>query len=279
MLPAAVFFTNAAVLGPLVAYSFLNFLPDIPASGDFHLSTSVLGAAGLAVLAPTVASVVFLRPVFAWSGRYMADQASDTGHQVPSAIAMRAADVSFVLAGFSLLGWRVITGLAANLASLRGTLMPAGLMLHLILRPVFAGAVAATAAFFTAEHLCRARLWPALLARTPIAGNTQLRRVRLSHRLLVLWLAISALPLGAVALTTFARVAGVDLAADPMLGRLAYVVLLIAVSAALGGAGLARFFSRTIARPLEALSSWAGRTSTQTRRSASRRTLPTGMPA
>ena len=191
----------------------------------------------------------------------MADQASDTGHQVPSAIAMRAADVPFVLAGFSLLGWLVITRLAATLASLRGTVMPAGLMLHLILRPVFAGAVAATAAFFSTEHLCRARLWPALLAHTPIAGNTQLRRVRLSHRLIVLWLAISALPLGAVALTTFARVAGVDLATDLMLGRLVYLVLLIAVSAALGGAGLAWYFSRSIARPLEALEAATARLS------------------
>jgi len=65
MLPAAVFFTNVAVLGLLVAYSFINFLPDIPAGGDFHPWTYILGAAGLAVLAPTVASVVFLWPVFA----------------------------------------------------------------------------------------------------------------------------------------------------------------------------------------------------------------------
>jgi class 3 adenylate cyclase/HAMP domain-containing protein len=46
-----------------------------------------------------------------------------------------------------------------------------------------------------------------------------------------------------------------------MLGRLAYVVLLIAVSAALGGAGLAWFFSRSIARPLEALEAATARLS------------------
>jgi class 3 adenylate cyclase len=77
--------------------------------------------------------------------------------------------------------------------------------------------------------------------------------VRVSHRLLGLWLAISALPLGAVALTTFSRVAGLDLAAHPVLGRLVSVILLIAVSAAVGGAWLAWLVSRSVARPLEAL--------------------------
>jgi class 3 adenylate cyclase len=45
----------------------------------------------------------------------------------------------------------------------------------------------------------------------------------------------------------------VDLASDPLLERVVYVVLLIAVSAAAGGAWLAWLVSRSIARPLEVL--------------------------
>ena len=66
--------------------------------------------------------------------------------------------------------------------------------------------------------------WPALLVGTRIAGNPRLWRVRVSHRLLGLWLAVSVLPLGAVALTTFTRVADLDLGAHPVLGRLVSVI-------------------------------------------------------
>jgi hypothetical protein len=89
-------------------------------------------------------------------------------------------------------------------------------------------------------------VWPALLASTRIAGNPRLWRVRVSHRLLGLWLAISALPLSAVALTTSTRVAGLDLATHPVLGRLVSVILLIAASAAVGGAWLAWLVSRSV---------------------------------
>ena len=64
-----------------------------------------------------------------------------------------------------------------------------------------------------------------------------------------------------MAVTTFARLAGADLAADPMLERLAYVILLIAVSAAMGGAWFAWLVSRSIARPLEALEAATARLS------------------
>ena len=92
--------------------------------------------------------------------------------------------------------------------------VPFGLAAHFVLRPLLAGLIVATAMFFASEYICRAYVWPALLAGTRIAGNPRLWRARVSHRLLVFWLAISALPLGVVALTTYTRVAGAD--AEPI---------------------------------------------------------------
>jgi len=122
-----------------------------------------------------------------------------------------------------------------------------------VIRPVLAGLIAAAAALFGAEYLCRTHVWPALLVSTRIAGNSRLWRVRVSHRLLGLWLAVGALPLAAVALTTFTRVADLDLGAHPVLGRLVSVIGLIALSAVVGGAWLAWMVSRSVAGPLEAL--------------------------
>ena len=252
-LPPLVLLVNLAVLGLLIAYSFLNLLPDMPATHEIRPQTYIQWAAALAVLAPTAASLVFLWPVFAWLRRRNAGQGSGAGGEIPAAIAERAANAPLALAAVSLLGWLLVTGHVVARATTGGLEIPFGHTAHFISRPVLAGLIAALATFFAADYLCRAQVWPALLASTTIAGNRRLWRVRVGHRLLALWLIISALPLAAVAVTTFTRLAGADLAADPMLERLAYVVLLIAVSAALGGAWIAWLVSRSIARPLEAL--------------------------
>ncbi|TAK87692.1 MAG: HAMP domain-containing protein [Betaproteobacteria bacterium] len=260
-LPPLVLLVNLAVLGLLIAYSFLNLLPDIPAAHAMHPRTYVQWAAAFAVLTPTAASLVFLWPVFAWLRRRTTALANATGGEIPAAIAERAANAPLALAAFSLLGWLLVTAFVVMRAATGGLEIPPGHTVHFISRPALAGLIAALASFFAAEHLCRAQVWPALLASTPIAGNRRLRRVRVWHRLLGLWLVISALPLAAVALTTFARVVGVDLAADPMLERLAHVVLLIAVSGAVGGAWFAWLVSRSIAGPLEALEAATARLS------------------
>ena len=248
-LPALLFFINLGGLGLLAAYSLLNLRPDLSAIHGPEPHTFVEWSVFLAVVAPALASLTHVWPILRWLRRGDSVPARD----VPAAIAERAANAPLALAAFSLLGWILVTGPAVVMALAIGSDMPIGLAVHLVVRPLLAGLIAGTATFFAAEIVCRGYLWPALLAGTQIAANPRLRRVRVSHRLLVLWLAISVFPLGAVALTTYARVAGVDLAEDPLLGRVVSVVLLIAVSAALGGAWLAWLVSRSIARPLEAL--------------------------
>jgi class 3 adenylate cyclase/HAMP domain-containing protein len=128
-----------------------------------------------------------------------------------------------------------------------------GTSAHFIVRPLLAGLIAAVAVFFVSEYVCRTHAWPALLATVPITGNAGVWRIRLAHRLLLLWLAIGFLPLSAVALTASMRMVGFDQAPDPVLVRVVSVVIFIAASAALGGAGLAWLLARSMDRPLRAL--------------------------
>lgn len=128
-----------------------------------------------------------------------------------------------------------------------------GLSAHFVIRPLLAGLVAAVAVFFVSEYVCRTHVWPAFLGTMPIEGNRGIWRVRVAHRLLLLWLAIGFLPLSAVALTASMRMDGLDEVADPVLVRVVSVVIFIAASAALGGAGLAGLLARSMDRPLRAL--------------------------
>jgi class 3 adenylate cyclase/HAMP domain-containing protein len=252
-LPPLVLFVNLAVLGLLMGYSSLNLRPDISTVRSLQPQTYHQWTLAVAAIAPAVAAGVFLWPPLMWLRRRRSDRAGDAVPDIPVTIALRAANAPLALAAFSLLGWLLVTGLAVARALVNVQDISLGLAAHLVLRPALAGLIAGAASFFGAEHLCRAHVWPALLATTRIAGNPRLWRVHVSHRLLGLWLAISVLPLSAVALTTFTRVAGLDLAAHPLLGRLVSVVVLVAASAAVGGAWLAWMVSRSVARPLEAL--------------------------
>ena len=252
-LPPLVLVVNLAVLGLLMGYSALNLRPDISSLRMLQARAYYQGAVAAAAVAPAVAALAFLWPALGWLRRSRSDPVGDAVPDVPVTIAERAANAPLALAAFSLLGWTLITGLAGIRALANVDEISLGLAVHLVVRPVLAGLIAGAATFFGTEYLCRTHVWPALLVSTRIAGNPRLWRVRVSHRLLGLWLAVSVLPLGAVALTTFTRVAGLDLGAHPVLGRLVSVIGLIALSAAVGGAWLAWMVSRSVARPLEAL--------------------------
>lgn len=252
-LPPLVLLVNLVVLGLLIGYSALNLWPDLSTAHALQWQVYLQWVVGFAVLAPTVTAFVLLWPALTWLRRRRTARAGDAMCRVPVTIAQRAANAPLALAAASLLGWLLVIGLAVVrfLTSLPDMALAVGV--HLVFRPVLAGLIAGAATFFAAEYLCRAHVWPALLASLPIAGNPQLWRVRVSHRLLGLWLAISLLPLSAVALTTSTGVAGLDLARHPVLGRLVAVSLLIALSAAVGGAWLAWLVARSVGRPLERL--------------------------
>ncbi|MFO1193234.1 MAG: adenylate/guanylate cyclase domain-containing protein [Rhodoferax sp.] len=236
-------------VGLLAAYSVLNLLPDLPPIARSTEAGLLALVACVAVMVPTGAAWWLLRPL---------RQLLAVGPVDPSALrgagrARRGANLPVALALATLLSWCLLVLPALARGWLAGGPVPLSGLVHLALRPVLVGVVAGTAVLFVVEAACRATVWPMVLRQLHITDDPLIWRFRTRDRLLALWLVISVIPLVAVALTTYARAAGADLSADPLLGRIVAVVLLIALSGAVGGAVLAWAVTRSITRPLQAL--------------------------
>jgi class 3 adenylate cyclase/HAMP domain-containing protein len=240
---------HLAGLALLVSYSRVNLHADLAASGADGPGLLPVLAALVAAVAPTGLAWLYLRPLQQW----LRGAAAGPQKAIPPDIARRAANLPLVVAAYALAGWMLLVAQALARGLLADGAVPASILAHLVLRPLLVGAVVAAAVLFVAEAVCRASVWPSLLGGIRITGNRQLWRLRTGYRLLALWMTVSVIPLGAVALTTYARVAGTAAVADPLLEQIVSVVLLIAVSAVLGGAVLAWTVSHSITRPLEAL--------------------------
>jgi class 3 adenylate cyclase len=252
-LPLVVFLVNAAMTGVLIMYSSLNLRPDLPASASTHAETYHRATMYLTLLLPTAAASVYLWPVSRWLRAVWRRRASDGAVDVPAAIARRTSNAPIALAALSLVGWILVDVLVLLRLPTIAAALTIGLTAHFIIRPLLAGLIAAVTVFFACEYVCRTHVWPVLLATVPIAGNREIWRVRLAHRLLLLWLAIGFVPLTAVALTASMRIEGLGGAADPRLIRVVSVAILIAASAAVGGAALAWLLARSMDGPLRAL--------------------------
>ena len=252
LLPA-VLFINLAALGLLMIYSSLNLRPytpphDVSQSQTWRQTTLLMTS-----LLPTAASLFYLWPIFAWLGGLTTKEQNRAMTQPPLVVVEKAANAPVVLAALSLLVWVLVDVLLVlRLHAIFGQIT-LGLWAHFVARPLVAGLVAATAVFFAAEYICRAYAWPVLLANTRIEGNRRLWKIRLIHRLFFLWLAISFLPLSTVAITALVRMDLFDVTADSPLFRVMAVIIFTGGSAALGGAGLAWLFARSVSRSLRAL--------------------------
>ena len=240
---------HLAGLALLVSYSRVNLHADLAATGAGGPRLLLAVAALVAAVAPTGLAWLYLRPLQHWLQRSTASPQE----AIPTAIARRAANLPLVVAAYALAGWALLVVQALLRGLLADVAVPVSILAHLVLRPLLVGVVVAAAVLFVAEAVCRASVWPSLLGAIRITGNRQLWRLRTGYRLLALWMTVSVIPLGAVALTAYARVAGTDAVADPLLEQIVSVVLLIALSAVLGGAVLAWTVSRSITRPLQAL--------------------------
>lgn len=245
-LPPLVLALNAAVLGLFLAYGSLNLRPDMPRPVPWEAARRLMTVpAALVILVPAAASALYLWPILRW--------ARARGREASPAIVERATSAPLALARFSLLAWGLVTVFVAVRMLMSVPPLRIGLGVHMVVRPVLAGFVAAVATFFAVDAVCRTHLWPTVLEGAGIAGHDRLRRLRVSHRLAALWLAISVVPLGVVTLTMSLTVVGLDLALHAPIVRIAAVVLLVSVSAAVGGAWLAWLVSRSVGRPLRAL--------------------------
>lgn len=241
---------NATVLGLLRLYSYLNVRPFAPPHDQSLFQTYRQMTFALTFFLPVAASLVYLWPVFVWLRRLGHE---DHRGDAPETVVTRAVNAPISLAAFTLFTWILVDILLLFRVQMVFDQITLGTQVHLIIRPLLAGLIASTAVFFLTENICRAHAWPIMLANTQIEGNPRLWKIRVAHRLFLLWFAISFLPLSTAALTAFMRLDTLHPTADPLHSLFMYAIILIGASAALGGAGLAWLLARSISRPLRTL--------------------------
>ena len=252
-LPPLVFLVNLGVVGLLITYSIIGLKPLIPPHDQSQLVRFELFTFVVAVLLPTAATTVYLWPVFAWLRRLRAKRPEDEAIHAPPAAVVRGGNAPVSLAAFCLLTWVLVDILLLFRVWTIFSQITIGMGMHFFILPLLAGLIAAASVYFLAEYICRTYAWPALFVNTPIEGNPQLWKVRVVHRLFLQMIAISFLPLSAVTFTALIRMDRLDAAADPILFRVIAVIILIGVSAALGGAWLAYLVAHSMDRPLRLL--------------------------
>lgn len=236
------------MLGLVVTYTWLNLFPYTPPHDASQFEPYREATFYLAFLLPTLASAIYLYPILNWLRR-----GRPAGGGAPAKVVERSANAPLTLATFTFASWASMSLLLFFRLQMISERLTIAMWMHFIVRPLLAGLIAAAAVFFASEYLCRAHLWPVLLAQTQIEGNPRLRRIRVWHRLLLLWLIISFLPLCVVALIAYMRMEMLDPVTDPLLLRVMWAIILVAGSSALVGAGLSWLLARSLSRPLLSL--------------------------
>jgi class 3 adenylate cyclase/HAMP domain-containing protein len=251
LLAVFVLLVNLAGVGLIRVYTILNLRPFVPdlSSGLFH-QPPWYALPSTWVLLPAIAAAIYVWPVFRWLRAVVQEGAAPA--VPPAPVLRRALNAPAALGLFCVSGWLAMTtAVALNVPYLFSH--PAlGTWVHFVIRPILAGLITGVTVYFGAEALCRSRLWPGLLAS---AGESASRgtRLRLAHRHLLLWFAISFLPLSVTAVIALARTEIVGARGDLVLGRVMTAIAFVAASAALGGAALAWLVARSIDRPLRFL--------------------------
>lgn len=252
-LPRLVLLVNLAVVGLLITYDIIDLKPSIPPHDPSQIFLYQLLTLVMAVLLPPTASAVYLWPVFTWIRRVRENQPGDEAVQVPPVVVERAANAPVVLAVLCLLTWLLVGILLFFRVWTIFSQITVGMGIHFFGLPLLAGLIAGVSVYLVTEYLCRTYAWPALFENTPIEGNPRLLKVRVLHRLFIQMVAICFLPLSAVTFTALIRMDRLVAAADPILMRVILVIILIAGSAAVGGAWLAWLVAHSMDRPLRLL--------------------------
>ena len=256
-IPFLVLLLNLGGLGLQQVYSMLNLRPYLPLYDSAQTQHMRETTRVLLMLIPVVFSAAYLWPVLAWLRSIQGDPVD--ARTAPSRVAERCANTPLMLAMATLLIWIFFSLAVLFRMQMVFTESTLGAWIHFFVRPLLAGLIVATAIFFTTEHICRTHAWPILLEGMPIEGNPRLWKIRVGHRLFLLWMAVSFLPLGAVAMTAFIRLDIADPASNPQHRMVMVVIIFIGASAALGGAWLAWLVSRAMSRPLRDLEGAMGR--------------------
>lgn len=248
-LPPLMLLINLAGIGIVLTYSRFNLRPFLPAHETTTLQPIWIFSA-LTFILPTVLTVYFTWPIYDWIRRSgsLADRPAP-----PPRIVDRAANIPFSLGMFCLISWLLLDIMVFVRIFGVFSELTAGMLLHFIIRPLLAGLIASTALTFVSEYICRTHIWPVLFADTRVQEKERAWKIRVAHRLFLLWMAISFLPLSVVAFTAFLRMESFHEASDPVLFRVMVAIILIASTSAIGGAWMAWLVSRSIGRPLSRL--------------------------
>jgi class 3 adenylate cyclase len=235
-------------LGLLYAYTHLNLRPFLPV----HDTATILGQPMVAYIAllfllPTAASLIFLWPVFLWTA------GGGPSADIPPRVAKRAANAPVTLGIFTAAVWALIGVVTLLRARFTLSQLTPGLWAHFFVRPILTGLIATTGVYFAVEFICRWKLWPAIFANRPVTGDPGIWRIGLLHRLIMFWATIGFLPLSVLALIAYMRLEAIAAFADPIHTTVMYAIMLIGLSAALGGACLAWILARTMVDPLRRL--------------------------
>jgi class 3 adenylate cyclase/HAMP domain-containing protein len=248
LLPLGVLLANLFALGLLYAYTQLNLRPFLPE----HETVRIFGQPmvifiALLFLLPTAASIMFLGPVFRWPAGIVVRT------DIPLKVARRTANAPVALGMFTAAVWAWIGVVTLWRAHSTLAELTAGLWAHFFVRPILTGLIATTGVYFTAEFICRWKLWPVIFADRVVTGDPGIWKIRLLHRLIMFWATIGFLPLSVLALIAYMRLEAIAASADPVHARVMYAIMLIGVSAAAGGACLAWILARTMVDPLRRL--------------------------
>lgn len=209
------FVINLLMIGVIVIYSQLNLRPFIQEHVPRSFDPARFISFGIGFLLPPILSFFYLRPVTDWLRRVWRTREEDTPVQVPHAILIRAANTPLYLGIFCIISWAILDTILFVRIFTSFYDLTLGMWAHFIIRPLLAGLIAASATTFAAEYICRSHLWPALFSNAAIEENVRILKIRVAHRLFLLWLVISFLPLSAVAMTAFIRLEALDAANDP----------------------------------------------------------------
>ena len=247
-LPPLVLLINLTVLGMLIIYSSLNLRPYTPPHDSSQAQALRWISFLISFLLPTIASLLYLRPALRW---FKNNKERTT--PPPLNVVERAGNSPLALAVFTLAGWILMDFLLPFRVRMTFDALSWAAWGHFVARPLIAGLIAATTVFIVAEYICRTHVWPTLLSHVQIEGHPGLWKVRLAHRLFFLWLAISFVPLSAIALTALVRIDLLDSTKDSPLFHVMVVIIAIASSAALGGSAIAWLLARSMSKPLLSL--------------------------
>jgi adenylate cyclase len=242
------------LIGAVLSFLYYRFVDptaaELPEVGLVDIGFSLVAFALLAGVG-YVLGRVWSRPLVGWTGP------EGLSPERLGLVRRRALLFPYAIAGITFLGW-ILAGVVWGVAwpALAGTFAP-----HRVARSIFgiiviSGGVTTTFVFLTVEHLWRRRL-PAFFPDGDLSVVRGVPRFPVRARLLIIFFAVSIVPLSILAVLSYTRALAL-LGAEPaaaaeIVDGLQLIILFILVVGIASGVGLALFTANSVAAPLKHL--------------------------